>query len=148
MGKAVAHILTGICLFLAAPVLAADTTGADDSLVIAVVRSDGGEVAPTGPTTHYRFTVAKDGSWEFVPQKGTPKKGKLSADDLSKWVKEIEDGGLYKVKSDPYRPATDASFMGIAVRSKGKKTRVVIALEEKLSQGIEKKIVELAKPGQ
>ena len=60
---------------------------------------------------------------------------------------------------DPARPEAQALAVRegriVAVGSnteieplKGKKTRVVIALEEKLSQGIEKKIVELAKPGQ
>ena len=71
----------------------------------------------------------------------------FTADDLNQWVKTIEDGGLYKVKSDPLLPAKDADFMTITVQAKDKKTRVVIPLGEKLSQAIEKKIVELVKPG-
>jgi hypothetical protein len=146
MWKTVTPLLTGICLFLAGLALAADKTEADDALVIAIERS-AGFVAPDGPITHYRFTVAKDGSWEFKPQDGESKKGKLSADDLNQWVKAIEDGGLSKVKSDPLLPAKDADFMIITVQAKGKETRVTIPLGEKLSQAIEKKIVELVKPG-
>jgi len=37
--------------------------------------------------------------------------------------------------------------VAITVQAKGKKARATIPLEEKLSQAIEKKIVELAKPG-
>ena len=146
MWKMATPLLAGIGLFLAVPALAADKTEADDTFLIAVARS-GGFVAPDGPITHYHFTVAKDGSWEFKPQDGESKKGKLSADDLNQWVKAIEDGGLYKVKSDPLLGAKDAAFMAISVQAKGKKARVTIPLEEKLSQAIEKKIVELAKPG-
>jgi hypothetical protein len=146
MWKTVTPLLTGICLFLAGFALAADKTEADDAFVIAIERSAGSGVAPDGPISHYRFTVAKDGSREFKPQKGESRKGKLSADDLKQWVKTIEDGGLYKVKSDPLLPAKDADFMIITVQAKGKKTRVTIPLGEKLSQAIEKKIVELVKP--
>ena len=146
MLKTVTPLLTGLWLFLPVLALAADKTEADDAFVIVIARS-GGFVAPDGPITHYRFTVAKDGSWEFKPQEGESRKGKLSADDLEQWVKTIEDGGLYKVKSDPLLGAKDAAFMAITVRAKGKKARVTIPLEEKLSQAIEKKIVELAKPG-
>ena len=146
MWKTATPLLTGIWLFLPVLALAADKTEADDAFVI-VIASSGGFVAPDGPITHYRFTVAKDGSWEFKPQEGESKKGKLSADDLNQWVKAIEDGGLYKVKSDPLLGARDAPFMAITVQARDKETRVTIPLEEKLSQAIEKKIVELAKPG-
>jgi hypothetical protein len=146
MWKTVAPIVTGICLFLAGRALAADKTEVDDAYVIAIQRSNGFDVAPCKPTSHYRFTVARDGSWEFMPLKGESKKGKLNAADLNKWVKEIENGGLYKVKSDPLLGAKDAPFMDITVQVKGMTTRVVIELEDRLSQAIEKKIVELAGP--
>ena len=146
MWKIATPLLAGIGLFLVVPALATDKTEADDTFVIAIARSSG-FVTPDGPITHYRFTVAKDGSWEFKPQEGESKKGKLSADDLNQWVKAIEDGGLYKVKSDPLLGARDAPFMAITVQARDKETRVTIPLEEKLSQAIEKKIVELAKPG-
>jgi hypothetical protein len=147
MLKTVALLLSGICLSLAAPAQAEDKAKADDAFVIAIDRSAGSDVAPDGPISHYRFTVAKDGSWEFKPREGKSKKGKLSADDLNQWVKTIEDGGLHKVKSDPLLPAKDADFMIITVQAKDKKTRVTIPLGQKLSQAIEKKIVEIAKPG-
>jgi hypothetical protein len=41
----------------------------------------------------------------------------------------------------------DAAYMDISVQAKDKKTRVRIAPKEKLSQVIEKKIVEITKPG-
>jgi hypothetical protein len=147
MWKTVTPLLTGICLFLTVLALAADKTQADDAFVIAIERSAGFDVAPYGPIAHYRFTVARDGSWQFKPQEGESRKGKLSADDLEQWVKTIEDGGLYKVKSDPLLGARDAPFMAITVQARDKETRVTIPLEEKLSQAIEKKIVELARPG-
>ena len=43
--------------------------------------------------------------------------------------------------------AHDEPYMDITVQTKDKKTRVRIGLSEKLSQAIEKKIVEVAKPG-
>ena len=141
MWKTVAPVLTGIGLFLAVSALAADKPKADDAFVIAIVRFSGGDGG-----SFDRFTVAKDGSWEFKPQGGTSKKGKLSAEDLKKWFKEIEDAGLDTVKSDPQRGANDASFMDVSVQAKGKKTRVRITLKEKLSQVIEKKIAESTKP--
>ena len=126
----------------------ADDVKKDDAFVIAIERG-AGLTAPnrTRPIDHYRFTVAKDGSWDFKPQRGESKKGKLGADDLSKWVKDIEDGELGKIKSNPRLGAADEPYMDITVPSKGKKTQVRIRLEEKLSQAMEKKIVEVVKPG-
>jgi hypothetical protein len=142
MWKTVAPILTGICSFLMASAPAADKPKGDDTFVIAIVRFSGGDGG-----NFDQFTVAKDGSWEFKLQGGTSKKGKLSAKDLNKWVKEIEDAGLYTVKSDPSRGSEDRAFMDITIQAKGKKTQVTIPLMEKVSQVIEKKIVHLAKPG-
>jgi hypothetical protein len=146
MWKMLAPVLTGICLSLAAPAPVADKPKVDDAFVIALDRS-GGFVAPDSPITHYRFTMAKDGSWEFKPQAGEPKRGKISIEDLNKWVKQIEDGGLYTVKSNPELGANDSPFMDITVQTTDKKTRVKIPLEEKLSQAIEKKIIELTERG-
>jgi hypothetical protein len=129
------------------PAYAADAKKKDDAFVINIERGAGfTNPELTKPIDHYRFTVAKDGSWEFKPQKGESKKGKLGADDLNKWLKVIEDGGLDKVKSNPRLGATDEPYMDITVQTKDKKTQVRIRLEEKLSQAIEKKIVEVAKP--
>jgi hypothetical protein len=146
MWKKFAFVLTGICWFLAVSTLTADKPKADDAF-IGIGRFSGGDGG-----NFDRFTVAKDGSWEFKPQGGASKKGKLSAEVLNKWVKEIEDAGLYRVKSDPLLGDTaesylDRSFMDITVQAKGKKAQVRILLGEKVSQAIEKKIVELAKPG-
>jgi hypothetical protein len=141
MWKTLAPVLAGIWMLLATVALAADRPEAE-SFVIAIERFAGGDGADLD-----RFTVAADGSWEFKPQGGEPTKGKLSADAVSRWVKEIEDGGLYTVKSDPDRGGTDESFMDITVRVKDRKTRVRIALEEKLSRAIDRKIAEVLKPG-
>jgi len=124
-----------------------DVKTKDDGIVIAIDRSAGfTNPELTKPIDHYRFTVIKDGSWEFKPQKGESKKGKLGAEDLNKWLKAIEDGGLDKVESNPMLGALDEPYMDITVQTK-KKTQVRIRLSEKLSQAIEKKIVEVAKPG-
>ena len=146
MWKTIAPVLTGICWFLAASTQTADEPKADDAF-IAIVRFSGGDGG-----SFDRFIVAKDGKWEFKPQGGASKKGKLSAEDLKKWRKEIEDAGLNTVKSDPLlgdiaESYQDRSFMDITVQAKGKKTQVRILLGEKVSQAIGKKIVELAKPG-
>lgn len=70
----------------------------DEAAVIAIQRG-GGFVDPAkSPLAYYWFTVAKDGAWEFKPLKGDTRKGKLGADDVAKWVKEIEDGGFGKLK--------------------------------------------------
>jgi hypothetical protein len=51
--------------------------------------------------------VAKDGAWELKPLKGKSKKGKVGADDVNKWVKEIKEGGFDKLKSNPSLGAAD-----------------------------------------
>ncbi len=120
----------------------------DDGIVMAIDRSAGNKDPDfTEPIDYYRFTVVKDGSWQFKPLKGESRKGKLGAEDLNKWLEAIEDGGLHTVKSNPSLGALDESYMDVTVQTKYEKTRVRILLLEKLSQAIEKKIVEVAKPG-
>jgi len=141
MVKTVPPVLTGICLFLVAPALAADKPKGDDAFVVAIER-----FYCCDHSYFDRFTVAKDGSWEFRPPSGQPRKGKLSANDLDKWVKEIEDGGPYTVKSGPHRGSVEGSMV-ITVQAKDKKTRVRAPLKASLSQAIDRKIVELVQPG-
>ena len=117
----------------------------DDAFVIAIQRG-AGFIFRAKAIDYYRFTVAENGNWEFTPLKGGAKTGKLGADDLEKWVKDIEDGGLYTVDSNPDLGALDEPYMDITVNTNEKKTRVRIRLAEKLSQAIEKKIVEIVKP--
>src|SRR5262245_26052264 len=125
----------------------ADDPKKGDDAVVIVIERGGGFVDPAkDPLAHYQFTVAKDGSWEFKPLKGS-KKGKLKADDLKKWVKEIEDGGLAKLKSNPSLGAADESYMDITLHVNGKKERKRIRLEENLAQALDKKVLELAKSG-
>jgi hypothetical protein len=140
MWKPISPILTGMCLLLAASTPAADQAKADDALVLAFERSYGGDGADVD-----KFTVAKDGIWKFTPQSGEGKHGKLSVADLHQWVKEIENGGLYKVKSNPGLGGTDESFLDITLKINEKKTRVRISMREKLAQSIDNKIVELVK---
>ncbi len=121
----------------------------DEGIVIAIDRSAGFTSAEhIQPIDHYRFTIVQDGHWEFKPVKGEAKKGRLDADDLHQWVKDIEDGGLSEVESDPMLGALDEPYMDITVDTSGKKTRVRIRLAEKLSQAVEKKIVEVVKPSE
>ena len=120
---------------------------AGDGLVLTLQRS-GGFVPPDKfPLAHYQFTVAKDGSWELKPAKGEVKKGKLAADDVTKWLKAIDDGGFDKLKSNPSLGAADEPFMDITVQGKDKKQQKRIPLQEKLAQTLEKKVLELAGPG-
>ena len=142
MWKTLAPVLTGICLSLAAPAPVADKPKAEDAFVLAIGRFSGGD-----GSDFYQFTLARDGCWEFKPQGVQPLKGRLSADDLNKWVKEIECGGLYTVKSNPDLWGEDVAFMDITVQTKDSKTRVRIPLQAKLAQAIDKKIVELTQPG-
>jgi hypothetical protein len=119
----------------------------DDAAVIAIERG-GGLVDPAkSPLAYYWFTVAKNGAWQFKPLKGDTRKGKLGADDVARWVKEIEDGGFAKLKSNPALGAADESYMDITVRARDRKEQKRIRLEEKLAQALEKKVLELAKPG-
>jgi hypothetical protein len=142
MWNTISLVLTGMCFLLAASAPAAAKPKADDTFVLAFERSRGGDGADVD-----RFTVAKDGTWKFTPQSGKAQNGKLSVADLHHWVKEIEDGGLHKVKSDPGLGGTDGSFMDITVHVGEKKTRVRISLREKLAKSIDKKIVDLVKLG-
>jgi hypothetical protein len=115
--------------------------------VIALQRG-GGFVDPAkSPLAYYWFTVAKDGAWELKPLKGETKKGKLGTADVNKWVKEIEDGGFHKLKSNPALGAADEPYMDITIQAEGKKEQRRIPLGAKLAQAIEKKVFELIKPG-
>lgn len=96
------------------------------------------------PIDHYEFTVVKDGRWELKPRKGESRKGELSAEELSTWLEAI-DRGLDDVESDPMLGAADESFMDVTVQTRDGKDRVRIRLTERLSQAIEKNIVELAR---
>ncbi|HUP62636.1 MAG TPA: hypothetical protein VNA69_19700 [Thermoanaerobaculia bacterium] len=125
-----------------------DAVYADDvGIVIAIHRSAGfRDPELTKPMDYYQFTVVKDGNWELKPLKGESRKGKLDAEDLDEWLEAIEDG-LDEVESDPMLGALDEPYMDITVRINARKTQVRIRLSEELSQTIETKIVELAKPG-
>src|SRR6516162_8094095 len=105
MGKTITPVLACIWLSLAGQALAAGKIKADDAFVIAIERFEGGDGGNLD-----RFRVAKDGSWEFKPQGGKSRKGKVRVEDLTKWVKEIEAGGLYQVKSNPDLGGTDEAF--------------------------------------
>jgi hypothetical protein len=125
---------------------------AADAYALTIVK--GGGLPPPGSPdaelAHYRLTVAKDGSWEFrfgVFGKGKVKKGKLGADELQRWIKDIEAGGFHKLESNPKLGAADESFMDITIRARGEKTQKRISLGEKLSQAIHKKVIALTKPG-
>jgi hypothetical protein len=137
------------------PIIAGRANGADlkkaDAYALEIVRG-GGLIPPGAPNaelSHWRFTVAKDGSWEFrfgVFGKGGVKKGKLSADELRRWIKDIEDGGFHKLVSNPRLGGADDSYMDISIRVKEEKTRKRISFAEKLSQAVHKRVFELAKP--
>lgn len=125
---------------------------ADDAIALEIVRGGGlpPPDAPNAELAHWRFTVAKDGSWEFrfgASGKGGVKKGKLGADELQRWIRDIEDGGFHKLKSNPRLGGADESFMDISLRTKGEKTQKRIGMGERLPQTIHKKVFDLTKPG-
>ncbi|HYV35304.1 MAG TPA: hypothetical protein VE988_06345 [Gemmataceae bacterium] len=115
--------------------------------VIAIHRGGGFVIPDQNPYAYYWFTLAKDGAWELKPLKGDSKKGKIAADDVGNWVKEIKDGGFDKLKSNPALGAADEPFMDITIQADNKKDQKRIPLEQKLAKALEKKIFELAKPG-
>ena len=111
-----------------------------------VIQRSAGFKAHAKAFDSYEFTVRKNGNWEFTAPNCRTKRGKLDAHDLDEWVKDIEDGGLYEVESNPELGALDEAYMDIAVNTWPKETRVRVHLAEPLSQAIEKKIIELVKP--
>jgi hypothetical protein len=138
-------------LLIGGTVRAAGEKKATDAYALEVVR--GGGLPPPdsreAELAHWRFTVAKDGSWEFrfgVFGKGGVKKGKLGTDELQRWIKDIEKGGFHKLESNTKLGAVDDSFMDITIRVKGEATQKRISSEEKLSQAIHKRVIELTKP--
>lgn len=119
----------------------------NEDLVIAVDRNPGFVSADSVKTMDlYRFTIARNGDWEFKPSKGEAKKGKLAADDLTKWVQDVEEAGLYGVPSNPELGARDEPFLEITVDTWGRKAKIRMRPAEKVAKAIEKKIVELLKP--
>jgi len=119
----------------------------DNGFVIAVERS-GGMVASKDPFMAYRFTMAGDGSWEFKSRMtGEPRRGKVAAGDVDKWLKEIAEGGFDKLKSNPKLGQTDQPFMDITLKAGGGRERKRIPQAEQLSKAINKKVAELVEPG-
>jgi hypothetical protein len=126
---------------------------ANDAYALEIIR--GGGLPPPNALgaefEHYSLKVAKDGNWVFrygVFTKGGIKKGKLSVEELQRWIKDIEGGGFHKLKSNPHLGKADEGFLEISIRSEREKTQKRIDLGEKLSQEIHKKVVELARPGE
>ncbi len=118
-----------------------------DAFVIAVERS-GGMVATKDPFYAYHFTMTRDGNWKFSPRvAGKPREGKVAANDVENWLKEIEEGGFDKLTSHPKLGQTDAPFMDIIVETAGGKEQKRIALRENLSKAIDKKVIEFVEPG-
>src|SRR4051812_2589410 len=103
---------------LAAGVLPAADEKKDTTASVIVIEKGGGFAPADAPSGHYRFTVARDGGWELRHGKDKVKKGKLGADDLKGWIKDIEDGGFKKLKSNPALGAADEQYMEITVRPK------------------------------
>lgn len=110
-------------------------------------RSGGGLVDPKNPFQQYSFSASGGAGWEFKGGTAPAKKGKLAAEVLQKWVKEIKEGGFDKLKSNPALGAADEPFMEIIVTADGKTEKKKIRLGEKVAQAIEKKVKELVKAG-
>lgn len=118
---------------------------ADAAIVLTLERSGGFVDPDKNPLAIYQFTVAKDGTWELKPARGKTMKGKLGREQLTKWLKEIEDGGFARLKSNPALGAADETYMDITIQDKDKKEQKRIPLQEKLAQAIDKKVLELAR---
>jgi hypothetical protein len=140
-------VLAGATGFSMLPGVAAAGEPKKADAVLAVERGGGFVNPDVSPFAHYWFTVAKDGAWEFKPLKGPSRKGKLGADDITKWLKAIHDAGFQKLESNPALGAADEPYMDITVQTDGKKEKKRIPLEAKLAQALDKKILELVKPG-
>ena len=144
--------LASLLLFMATIgfALYADEVMEDDPRIVIDIYRSGGFKNPDRiqPMEFYRFTVLKEGSrelsWKLEPLKGESRKGTLSAKELDQWLANTE-GRFYEVLSDPELGALDEPYMQITVQT-WKKTKVRIRVTEKLSQAIEKDIVELARP--
>jgi hypothetical protein len=116
----------------------------DAAFVMVVVRSAGNTPAQMAATDYYRFTVARNGRWEFTPQfRGEPRNGKLGADEIDRWMKALKDGGLCLVESDPELGAADEPYMDIMVNANETPIHIRIRLADELSQAIEENIVEV-----
>jgi hypothetical protein len=119
----------------------------DNAFAIAVERS-GGMVLSNDPFRAYRFTMTRDGSWEFTSRmKGEHKEGKVGADLVDQWIAEVKEGGFDRLKSNPKLGQTDGPYMEITLETRGSKQRKRIAVVEPLSKAIDKKVAELMEPG-
>jgi hypothetical protein len=73
----------------------------DGTAVLVIARSGGGFVDPASPLSQYQFTLAADGSWQLKAGRDAARKGKLAAGALDTWLKDIQAGGLDRLKSNP-----------------------------------------------
>ncbi len=113
-----------------------------DAAVIEIQRDVIGDRNSKGDS--FSFTVAADGAWEYRPAgKGEAKKGKLCSHDLAKWVKDIEDNGFYKHKSDFFEGGQPN--VTVTLRNKDKMVTKGFRPEAKLAQTITRKADELVR---
>jgi hypothetical protein len=107
---------------------------------------NGGIVPPTA-AAYYTFTVSPDGLWEFKPTKtGQVKKGRIPPEELKRWIKEIEDRGLFRLTGNENLGNNDEPYLLAEMNKEGMKHRVKIMLGHPEAVRVDKKIVEMVKP--
>ena len=124
-----------------------------NTTVLKIVRGGGlpPPNAPQAEVEHYSFTLAEDGTWEWrfgVFQKRGVKSGTLKADEVPRWIKEIEKGGFHQLESNPELGNADESFIDITILTKDRQTQKRISFGEKLAKAIHEKVIEVANSGE
>jgi WD40 repeat protein len=113
----------------------------DDAFLVAIRRHGAFEKPFCFESSFYLFTVAEDGTWEFMPSRGEAKKGKLSAAGLKKWIKDLDNEGFYQLEMQVGE--ADSPYLVVTVKAAGKKTAKTLLPNDRFSRAVEKQILDL-----
>lgn len=106
-----------------------------------------GGPAPTAAAAYYHYVVKSDGTWEFSPLRtGKPLRGQLRGDTLKRWLKELEDHGLFRQSSNEKLGENHEPYLIAVLHKEGVRHRVKIVLENPLAQRVDRKVIEMVKP--
>lgn len=115
-------------------------------LTLLAVERHGGK-APATAATHYTFVVNRDGLWEYHPTRGGQlRKGVVPQEELKRWLKELEDHGLFRQTGNEKLGEHQEPYLLAVLTKNGLRHRVKLPLEYPLCGKVDRKILEIVKP--
>lgn len=112
--------------------------------VIEVERFPGFVPPKTFQQRHYRFTLAANGAWKYIPEQANLGKiGTLSAAQVNDWVQGLEKTGYRQLDSSKKLGETDQEYLHITLRTQNQMVVVEIMPPAPSAAFLQKKIAML-----